>query len=63
MFQYWKDWRLQWEPAEYGGITELRIPAERLWKPDIVPYNRYRYTVALTYQDCGGRGAPLYTSV
>ncbi|ELU15693.1 hypothetical protein CAPTEDRAFT_206097 [Capitella teleta] len=35
----WKDFHLQWNPEEYDGITEIRVPIDLIWKPDIVLYN------------------------
>ncbi|NXT22014.1 ACHA6 protein, partial [Syrrhaptes paradoxus] len=35
----WNDYRLQWDPREYNGIGFLRVPADKIWKPDIVLYN------------------------
>lgn len=29
-----------WNPEEYGGVSQLYVPAEDLWKPDIVLYNK-----------------------
>nr|XP_020663723.1 neuronal acetylcholine receptor subunit beta-4 [Pogona vitticeps] len=37
--QEWTDYRLAWEPSEYDGIKKLRIPAKKVWLPDIVLYN------------------------
>ena len=37
--QKWIDYNLNWVPAEFGGISYVRIPAERIWRPDIVLYN------------------------
>ncbi|OQV13810.1 Acetylcholine receptor subunit beta-like 2 [Hypsibius exemplaris] len=37
--QEWNDYKLQWDPAEYGNITVLYIPSEYMWLPDIVLYN------------------------
>uniref|UniRef100_T1IUC4 Uncharacterized protein n=1 Tax=Strigamia maritima TaxID=126957 RepID=T1IUC4_STRMM len=37
--QVWHDYKLQWEPEEYGGVQELFVPSELLWLPDIVLYN------------------------
>lgn len=28
-------------PSDYGGVSDLRIPSNRLWKPDILMYNRW----------------------
>ena len=38
--QHWTDPHLVWNSSEYGGLTRLRIPSNRLWVPDIVLYNR-----------------------
>ncbi|CAH1268271.1 CHRNA9 [Branchiostoma lanceolatum] len=35
----WNDCSLKWNPAEYDGLAELRIPSTHVWKPDIVLYN------------------------
>lgn len=34
------DYKLQWAPSEYGGVTELYVPSEHIWLPDIVLYNK-----------------------
>lgn len=31
---------LRWNSSEYGGVKDLRIPPHRLWKPDVLMYNR-----------------------
>lgn len=35
----WFDERLVWDPREYGNITVLHIPADKLWLPDVAIYN------------------------
>ncbi|XP_053434567.1 neuronal acetylcholine receptor subunit alpha-6 [Nycticebus coucang] len=35
----WNDYKLRWDPADYDGIETLRVPADKIWKPDIVLYN------------------------
>uniref|UniRef100_A0AAN0LHC3 Nicotinic acetylcholine receptor n=1 Tax=Polyphagotarsonemus latus TaxID=1204166 RepID=A0AAN0LHC3_9ACAR len=35
----WKDYQLKWDKADYGGISVLRLPADKVWKPDIVLFN------------------------
>ena len=37
----WTDEFMKWNPEEYGGINETRIPRNKLWIPDIMLYNRY----------------------
>jgi len=38
--QGWNDYHLAWNESEYAGVKSIRIPAELLWKPDILMYNR-----------------------
>ncbi|CAG2166032.1 unnamed protein product [Oppiella nova] len=35
----WVDTNLRWNTSEYGGIQDLRITPEKIWKPDILMYN------------------------
>ena len=37
-FQIWFDYKLKWNPENYGGITDVRFPGslEQIWKPDIL---------------------------
>ncbi|CAH1784731.1 unnamed protein product [Owenia fusiformis] len=35
----WKNEFLQWDPEDYAGINSIRVPIEKMWKPDIVLYN------------------------
>lgn len=28
-----------WNPAEYGNLTEIRLPPDQLWKPDVILFN------------------------
>jgi len=35
----WQDYQLKWDVADYGGINVLRLPPDRVWKPDIVLFN------------------------
>ncbi|KAF0767354.1 acetylcholine receptor subunit beta-like 1 isoform X2, partial [Aphis craccivora] len=35
----WRDYQLQWDEADYGGIQVLRLPPDKVWKPDIVLFN------------------------
>ncbi|XP_025193657.1 acetylcholine receptor subunit alpha-like [Melanaphis sacchari] len=37
--QYWYDYKLMWNPDEYGGVEGLHVPSEHVWRPDIVLYN------------------------
>uniref|UniRef100_T1IUC8 Nicotinic acetylcholine receptor beta 1 subunit n=1 Tax=Strigamia maritima TaxID=126957 RepID=T1IUC8_STRMM len=35
----WLDYQLQWDHNDYGGIQVLRLPPDKVWKPDIVLFN------------------------
>lgn len=37
--QIWNDYKLKWNPADYDGAELIRVPAQKIWKPDIVLYN------------------------
>ncbi|XP_077988497.1 neuronal acetylcholine receptor subunit alpha-10-like [Glandiceps talaboti] len=39
MTQKWKDASLVWDPADYEGVDEVRIPTSMIWIPDIVLFN------------------------
>ena len=38
--QYWYDYKLTWEPSEYGGVNMLHVPSDHIWRPDISLYNK-----------------------
>ncbi|XP_068177578.1 neuronal acetylcholine receptor subunit alpha-3-like [Antennarius striatus] len=35
----WNDYKLRWVPAEFDGIQFIRVPSNKIWRPDIVLYN------------------------
>ena len=37
--QTWKDMLMTWDPENFGGVDNVRVPARRIWTPDIVLYN------------------------
>ncbi|KAJ8985056.1 hypothetical protein NQ317_019739 [Molorchus minor] len=37
--QKWNDYKLRWDPEEYGGVEMLYVPSEHIWLPDIVLFN------------------------
>ncbi|XP_026319457.1 neuronal acetylcholine receptor subunit alpha-3-like [Hyposmocoma kahamanoa] len=37
--QIWMDYHLRWNVSEFGDISVVRIPYERVWRPDIILYN------------------------
>lgn len=41
VFQIWNDYKLRWNPKDYAGVEFIRVPSSRIWKPDIVLYNKW----------------------
>ncbi|MCJ8733581.1 hypothetical protein PDJAM_G00225260 [Pangasius djambal] len=35
----WNDYKLRWNPKDFGGVEFIRVPSNSIWKPDIVLYN------------------------
>ncbi|XP_032089301.1 neuronal acetylcholine receptor subunit alpha-3 isoform X2 [Thamnophis elegans] len=35
----WNDYKLKWDPEKYGGVQYVRVPSNKIWKPDIMLYN------------------------
>ncbi|KTG07274.1 hypothetical protein cypCar_00020678 [Cyprinus carpio] len=35
----WNDYKLRWDPKDFGGVEFIRVPSKKIWKPDIVLYN------------------------
>ncbi|VDM98350.1 unnamed protein product [Thelazia callipaeda] len=38
IFSSWIDFKLKWDPAEYGGVNVLYVPSDMIWLPDIISY-------------------------
>ena len=36
----WEDLSFKWNASHYGGVDMLNVPAESIWLPDIVLYNK-----------------------
>lgn len=36
MVKSWFDERVKWDPKEYENISEITLPVNNLWVPDIV---------------------------
>lgn len=67
----WIDYSLRWNPAEYGGIKVVRIPAPEVWRPDIILYNNVRkldslfktlqsFRILVNKSNCESRNLNLY---
>ena len=42
--QKWVDYKMKWNPADYGGVEMLYVPSQHIWLPDIVLFNTHRNT-------------------
>ena len=40
-YQEWQDKNLTWNPDEFDGNRIMYIPAEDIWHPDYVLFNKY----------------------
>ena len=38
--QIWNDTHLTWNASDFGGITNIALPYDKVWKPDIILYNK-----------------------
>ncbi|TKR69995.1 hypothetical protein L596_022074 [Steinernema carpocapsae] len=45
----WNDYKLRWDKDEYGNITDVRFPAGKIWKPDVLLYNSVDSSFDSTY--------------
>ena len=36
---FWTDYRLKWDPSDYGGLKSIRVPPSQVWKPDLSIFN------------------------
>jgi len=39
----WMDFRLKWNPEAYGGISQIRLPASKVWIPDIEVFSAVNF--------------------
>ncbi|VVC37839.1 Nicotinic acetylcholine receptor,Neurotransmitter-gated ion-channel, conserved [Cinara cedri] len=46
----WVDYNMRWNISEHGGVKDLRLNPNRLWKPDILMYNSADEKFDGTYQ-------------
>ncbi|KAM6178002.1 acetylcholine receptor subunit delta isoform 1-T1 [Rhynchocyon petersi] len=45
----WKDSRLKWDQKEFGNISVLRLPSDKLWLPEIVLENNNDGSFQISY--------------
>ena len=38
--QTWNDTHLTWNASDFGGITHINLPYNKVWLPDIILYNK-----------------------
>ncbi|CAL1291209.1 unnamed protein product [Larinioides sclopetarius] len=38
LYLRWEDAYLRWDPSEYGGLDQLSISANEVWRPDVALY-------------------------
>ncbi|CAH0695529.1 unnamed protein product [Spodoptera exigua] len=50
IWQEWNDYNLRWNDSDYGGVKDLRITPNKLWKPDVLMYNSADEGFDGTYQ-------------
>jgi hypothetical protein len=36
---YWTDFYLRWNESDFGGLSEIIVPAYQIWRPDLLVYN------------------------
>ncbi|CAD5219480.1 unnamed protein product [Bursaphelenchus okinawaensis] len=42
---YWRDVNLRWKESDFNGTTQLIIPSNHLWRPDLLVYNNAHMNV------------------
>ncbi|XP_076103500.1 acetylcholine receptor subunit beta-like 1 [Mytilus galloprovincialis] len=47
---YWHDYQIRWDPSLYGGIKNIRIDHEKIWRPDIVLFNNADGNYEVSYK-------------
>lgn len=36
----WNEPKFKWNKDDFGGISDLRVPHDLIWKPDMMLYNK-----------------------
>nr|CAD7198073.1 unnamed protein product [Timema douglasi] len=49
----WNDYKLKWNPDDYGGVDTLHVPSEHIWLPDILDMWRSVEETTLTRGSAG----------
>lgn len=49
VLKQWVDEHLTWTPINFGGLTEIRLNPQEIWKPDVLLYNGADLTKATSY--------------
>jgi hypothetical protein len=47
----WRDTRLAWNPKDYSGLTQIIIPADKIWIPEVKLYNAFEHSEDVDYTD------------
>ncbi|GJQ81627.1 hypothetical protein Trydic_g8506 [Trypoxylus dichotomus] len=61
--QSWYDYKLKWDPQEYGGVEMLHVPSDHIWRPDIVDLRHVDEVKGSNVVDIGVDLTEFYTSV
>ncbi|CAJ0949166.1 unnamed protein product, partial [Mesorhabditis belari] len=46
----WNDFQLRWNPADFGNLSELHVPSEKVWLPEIVLFNNADGTYEVSFK-------------
>ena len=41
VYKHWTDECLTWNPSEHRNVTQIIIPSDLIWRPEITVQNRY----------------------
>lgn len=44
LLQQWQDYQLKWDISDFGGINIIRVSPSKVWKPDIVLFNKWAWS-------------------
>lgn len=49
LLQKWKDPNLAWNKTQFPNVPSIRLPADQVWRPDILLYNSAHINIDGTY--------------